>query len=84
MSCSRCDLGNKGLRRKVGLVPNTAWEGVTDGKVESLHCRVVEMFLGSHFMTGVAILEQSKDSLVGDSGHVCWGGDAANGSYLCY
>jgi len=31
------------------------------------------MCLGSHFMSGVAILEQREDSLVGDSGHVYWG-----------
>ena len=42
------------------------------------------MCLGSHFITGVAILAQSEDSLVGDSGHVYWGGDDAGESYICY
>jgi len=55
----------------------TAWGGSPD-------FGVADMYLGSHFMTGVAILEQSNDSLVGDSGHVCLGGDDANGSYICY
>ena len=58
-------------------------EGVTDDRVVSPDCRVAYMCLGSHFMSGVAILEQS-DSLVGDSGHVCWGDDDDGGSYICY
>jgi len=52
--------------------------------VVSPDCRVVDMCLDSHFMSGVAILEPSEDSLVGDSGHVYWGGDDAGGSYICY
>jgi len=52
--------------------------------VVSPDCRVADMCLGSHLMSGVAILEQSEDSLVGDSGHVCWGGDDAGGTYICY
>jgi len=68
-----------------GWVPTTLpGEGVTDDRVVYPDCRVADMCLGSHFMSGVAILEQSEDSLVGDSGHVFWGGDDAGGSYICY
>jgi len=79
---------NKGLlalSRRPGWAPTTLpGEGVTDDRVVSPDCRVADMCLGSHFMSGVAILEPSEDSLVGDSGHVCWGGDDAGGSYICY
>ena len=49
-------------------------EGVADGGVHSSDSRVAERCLGSHLMTGIAILEQSKDGLSGGSRHVCWGG----------
>jgi len=88
VSCSRCDFVNKGflaLSRMPGWVPTTLpGEGVTDDRVVSPDCRVADMCLGSHFMSGVAILAQSEDSLVGDSGHVYWGGDDAGGPYICY
>ena len=48
-------------------------EGVTDGGIKSSDSRVPEMCLGSHFVTGVAILEQSKGKLPGVRYHVCWG-----------
>ena len=48
-------------------------EGVTDGRIESYDSRVAEVCLGSHFVTEVAILEQSKDKLAGVQWHVCWG-----------
>ena len=67
----------------LGWVPTTLpGEGVIDGRVESPNSRVVDMCLGSHFMTGVAVLEQNEDNLLGDRGHVCWGGDDASGSYI--
>ena len=47
-------------------------EGVTDGRIESYDSRVAEVCLGSHFVTEVAILEQSKDKLPGVQCHVCW------------
>jgi hypothetical protein len=63
------------LRRKLGWAPTMLpGEGVADGRIESSNSRVADMCLGSHFMTGVAILEQSKDGLLGGRGHVCWGG----------
>jgi hypothetical protein len=48
-------------------------EGMTDGGVECYDSRVAEMCLGSHFVAGVAILEQNKDKLAGVQWHVCWG-----------
>ena len=48
-------------------------EGVADGGIEPSDSRVAEMCLGSHFVTGIAILEQSKDKLLGVRLHVCWG-----------
>ena len=58
----------------LGSMPTTVpGEGVADGGIESYDSRVAEMCLGSHFVTGVAILEQSKDKLAGVQWHVCWG-----------
>ena len=48
-------------------------EGVTDGRIDPPDSRVAEMCLGGHFVTGVAILEESKDKLLGVRPHVCWG-----------
>ena len=68
---------NKGLlalSRKPGWVPITLpGEGVTDDRVVSPDCRMADMCLGSHFMSGIAILEQSEDGLVGDSGQFVGG-----------
>jgi hypothetical protein len=77
ISCPRGGFPTKGLSVlgwKLGWMP-TMWpgEGVTDGGIESSDSRVAEMCLGSHFVTGVAILEQSKDKLAGVRCHVCWG-----------
>ena len=38
-------------------------ESVTDGGIESSDSRVADMCFVSHLMTGIAILEQSKDGL---------------------
>lgn len=48
-------------------------EGVTDGRIDPSDSRVAEMCLGSNLVTGIAILEQSKDMLLGVRPHVCWG-----------
>ena len=49
------------MSRMPGWVPTTLpGEGVTDDRVVSPDCRVVDMCLDSHFMSGVAILEQVR------------------------
>ena len=49
------------LSRMPGWVPTTlAGEGVTDDRVVSPYCRVADMCLGSHFMSGVAIQSQVR------------------------
>ena len=78
-----CEQGVFGLEQNAWLGPHhTAWGRCNWWKCSVSDCRVADMCLGSHFMSGVAILEQSEDN--GDSGHVSWGGDDAGGSYICY
>ena len=65
---SLCEQGAFGPDVKACWAPTTPpGEGVNDGRVESYGCRVDYMCLGSHFMATEAILEQSKDGLLGDS-----------------
>ena len=48
-------------------------EGVTDGGIKSSDSRVAEVCFGSHCVTGIAILGQSKGKLPGVRCHICWG-----------
>ena len=52
---------------------HTAWGGCNWLWSKSSDNRVAWMCLGSHFGTAVAILEQSKEKLVGVRWQVCWG-----------
>jgi hypothetical protein len=59
-------------------------EGATNGRVEYSNSRVADMYLGSQIVTGVAILEQSKDQFPGARCHVCSGCDALGGLYVLF
>jgi len=48
-------------------------EGVADSEIDHSDRRVAEMCLGSHFVMGIATLEQKKVKLVGVRWHVYWG-----------
>ena len=72
------------LRERPGWAPAThPGEGVTVKIIESSNHRVCDMCLGSHFMTGVTAIEQSKDFLLGDKQHVYEGRNGTGGSYVC-
>ena len=52
--------------------------------IVSSNNRVHDMCLGSHFMTRVTVIEQSKDFLLGDRQQIYEGGNDVGGSYIYY